>query len=85
MLSNPSDRVPTAAERDGVLLVQVQKSLQQLGYQAVRTLAVQVHQGCLAVQGQVPSYFLRQVALECIKRQDGVTRIIDRIEVRSND
>lgn len=81
MSLSTSRGTPTAADTDLALLLRVQKSLQQPGYQVLRTLAVHIQRGAVLVQGQVPSYFLRQVAIECIKRQAGVTKIVDQIEV----
>ena len=72
---------PKNADTDLALQFQVTKSLQQCGYRDLRPLVVQITRGTASVQGQVSSFFLRQVAVECIKRHAGVTRIIDHIEV----
>ena len=51
------------------------------GYPHHRTLKITTDQGTVTVQGTVPTYYLRQVAIECIKRVTGVVKVIDRIQV----
>lgn len=51
------------------------------GYPHHRTLEITNDQGTVTVQGIVPTYYLRQVAIECIKRVTGVVKVIDRIQV----
>ncbi len=55
--------------------------LRQQGYVRHLELAVTGLQGTVVVEGGLPSYYLRQNAVACIKRVPGVLRVIDRIEV----
>ena len=75
------DQLPDFAEADRDLLLRVKGFLHQRGYGPHRTLAITVERGVVLVRGRVPTYYLRQVAVECIKRVAGVTQLIDRIEV----
>ncbi len=68
-------------ESDYELLQRVTRFLDARGDQPHRSLKLTVEQGTVMVQGRVPSYYLRQIALECIKRVAGVTRIVDQINV----
>jgi DNA-binding response OmpR family regulator len=68
-------------EADRELLQQVKSSLHQLGYRAIGTLEIQIERGTAVLQGRVPTFYLRQIAVECVKRLTGVTQIIDRIDV----
>jgi osmotically-inducible protein OsmY len=68
-------------EADRELLQQVKSSLHQLGYRAIGTLEIQIERGTAVLQGRVPTFYLRQIAVECVKRMTGVTQIIDRIDV----
>lgn len=68
-------------EADHELLQQVKSSLHQLGYRASGTLEIQIERGTAVLQGRVPTFYLRQIAVECVKRVTGVTQIIDRIDV----
>lgn len=81
MPSMHSDRLPDAAEAEHDLLLRVKGFLHQGRYGPHRTLAMSVERGVVVVQGRVPTYYLRQVAVECIKRVAGVTQVIDWIEV----
>lgn len=46
-----------------------------------RELKVSDKRGIAVVQGQLPTFYLRQVAVECIKRVAGVTQVVDLIQV----
>ena len=56
-------------------------TLYQTGYYQHRTLDIEVDHGTVIVEGDVPTWHLRQIALECIRRVAGVVRIVDRIRV----
>ncbi len=55
--------------------------LRQQGFDPLRTLVLSIEDGVVAVRGRVPSYHLRQIAVECIRRVAGVTRVVDQIVV----
>lgn len=68
------------------LLGRIYRLLLQQGYPHHRRLQIRLEQNSaeknvVRVEGQVPSFYLRQVALECIKRVPGVERIIDCMQV----
>ena len=56
-------------------------TLYQTGYYQHRTLEIEVYHVTVIVEGNVPTWHLRQIALECIRRVAGVVRIVDRIRV----
>lgn len=55
--------------------------LRQKGYAHHRTLAIMIDHGTVTAEGSVPTWYLRQIALECIKRVPGVVGVVDRIRV----
>lgn len=59
----------------------VMLALDQKGYPHHRTLEVRTDHGSVIVEGALPTYHLRQVAIECIRGVPGVTSIVDRIRV----
>lgn len=68
------------------LLGRIYRLLLQQGYPHHRRLQIRLEQdtedkNIVRVEGEVPSFYLRQVALECIKRVPGVERIIDCMQV----
>jgi osmotically-inducible protein OsmY len=44
-------------------------------------LEISVERGVVLVQGTVATYYLRQIAIEYIKRVEGAIQVIDQIEV----
>lgn len=62
----------------------VVSSLGQTGYVHHRSLKIRADEGIVFVEGILPTSFMRQVALECIKRVAGVTGVIDRIRVKTD-
>ncbi len=62
----------------------VVNSLGQTGYVHHRSLKIRADEGIVFVEGILPTWFMRQVALECIKRVAGVNGVIDRIQVRTD-
>jgi hypothetical protein len=74
-------QLPDLIEADSALVLRVRDQLHQCGYESLRMLEVRVEQGVVVVQGTVSAYYLRQVAVECIRRVAGLNRLIDQIEV----
>lgn len=68
-------------EFDRDLLRRVKRFLHQKGYAPHRTMEISIEQGVVVVQGRVPTFYLRQIAVECIKHVAGVARVIDLIKV----
>ena len=56
-------------------------SLQQSPYATVRRLSCEMAKGELILQGQVSTFFEKQLAQEAVRRVEGVTRIINEITV----
>lgn len=75
------DQLPYSAEVDRDLRRRVRAFLQQRGYGLQKALEIKAERGAVLVQGQVPTYYLRQIAVELIKRVAGVTRVVDLIQV----
>jgi osmotically-inducible protein OsmY len=76
-----SDKLPDSTEADRGLLQRVKGFLYQRGYAPHRALEIGVERGVVVVQGQVPTFYLRQIAVECIKRVAGVIQVVDLIKV----
>ncbi len=55
--------------------------LGQQGFAPYRTLGLCVENGVVELQGRLPKFHLRQVAVESAKCVTGVTRVVDRIAV----
>jgi osmotically-inducible protein OsmY len=68
-------------EADRELLQIVKNSLHHQGHRSIRTLEIQIERGTAVLQGRVPTFYMRQIAVECVKRVTGVTQIVDRIHV----
>ena len=75
------DELPDSSEADRALLQRVNLLLRQRGYASHRSLEISAEQSVVVVQGRLPTFYLRQIAVECIKRVAGVTHVIDLIEV----
>ncbi len=60
-------------------------ALHQKGYPPHRLLKIKcdpgASEGTVIVEGFLPTYHLRQVALECIRRVPGVSEVVDQIQV----
>jgi hypothetical protein len=76
-----TDNLPDPAEADRVLLQRVKHCLDQRGYAPLRTLEIDVERGVVVVQGSVDTFYLRQIAIACIKRVAPVKQLVDRIKV----
>ena len=59
----------------------VVRTLHQKGYVQHQALNITVEHSTVTVDGSVPTWHLRQIAVECIRRVAGVIRVVDRIRV----
>jgi osmotically-inducible protein OsmY len=59
----------------------IKSAFELRGYSAIKTLLFNVEQGVVTVRGRLPSFYLCQVAIECVKHVPGVVRVINQIEV----
>ena len=75
------ENVPPSKDFDRELLRRVTCFLNQKGHAPLRTLEMTVDRGVVLVRGWVPTFYLRQIASECIKRVAGVAQVVDLIEV----
>lgn len=80
---NKSTLIPTDIfDLRSLLKENVVQVLRKQGYVGSLELEVFVDEGTVSVEGNLPSYYLRQTAVACIKRVTGVQCVIDRITVR---
>lgn len=59
----------------------VVRTLHQRGYGQHQALNITVEHGTVTVEGFVPTWHQRQIAVECVRRVAGVIRVVDRIQV----
>lgn len=78
--SSSSRRQSTAAHWPATG-VEAQRRLQNSPYPSHRRLRCSFRAGVLIVQGQVSSYYLRQMAWALVADLDGVDQFVDRVEV----
>jgi osmotically-inducible protein OsmY len=64
-----------------VVQAEAHSRLRNSGYHALRLVSCDFHEGVLTLRGQVPSFYLKQVAQELIRRLDGAEEINNRLEV----
>lgn len=76
-----TDKLQDPAEEDRALLQRVQRCLDQCGYASLRSLEISVERGVVLIQGRVPTFYLRQIAIGCIMRAACASQVVDRIEV----
>ena len=74
----------TAHYRPGRLTVAeaARERLQHSCYPQLRQVTCHFHEGALILHGQLPSYYLKQLAQEAVMELGGVEEIINRIAVR---
>ena len=58
-----------------------QKELAATGYYPLKALSCRFRDGTLTLQGQVPSYFHKQMAQEAIRRVGSIRAIVNEIQV----
>jgi BON domain len=64
-----------------VLAEAVGRALASTGYLELRNLRVNVIDDLAKLVGQVPSYYLKQLAQSAVKRVPGVARVVNAVEV----
>ncbi len=74
-----TNTLPTTNDRQ--LESRVMSFLQRHRLFSARQLTVRSSQGLVTLSGEVPSFYLRQLCVECSKRVAGVVRVVDRIRV----
>lgn len=71
MNAKAADLANTALQQEVIAAIQQKGELNQ------RELRVHAKQGTVIVEGVLPTYYLRQLTLECIKRVPGVISVVD--------
>ena len=64
-----------------VVQAEAQSRLRKSGYHELRFVSCEFHEGVLTLRGQVPSFYLKQVAQELIRGLDGAEEVNNRLEV----
>ncbi len=59
----------------------VVRTLHQRGYGKHQALNISVEHATVTVEGFVPTWHQRQIAVECVRRVVGVNRVVDRLQV----
>lgn len=60
---------------------EAQVCLEQSAYALLRQVLVEFERGVLVLRGTLPTFYHKQLAQEAVRRVDGVTSVINRIEV----
>jgi osmotically-inducible protein OsmY len=68
--------------QDRELEQRVTEYLQGLHRLPLRNIAVAANHGTVTLRGTLPSFYEKQLCLGCLPQVDGVSRLVDRIEVR---
>jgi len=55
------------------------------GHAPVRRLSVSAKDGVVCLRGTVPTYYVRQLGVECARRVAGVRELVDQIEVAHSE
>lgn len=76
---------PLSGDRDAArrteLTERVRDRLRQSGHYAMRTVTCDDEEGTLVLNGRLPSFYYKQLAQEVVLNVEGVTRLVNRIEV----
>ena len=66
---------------DNKALDEAQRRLQASGYRALRSISCEYHEGMFVLRGKVPSFYMKQVAQELVRSVEGVSTIVNCLEV----
>jgi osmotically-inducible protein OsmY len=78
-----SDHPDREHDEFGAAIVRrAQERLTLSPYAALGRVTSSYHQGALELRGCLPSHYLKQVAQELVSRIEGVSHVINQIEVR---
>lgn len=76
-----SDELPQA-QREQEITAHINAELGNSSYYAIRRVLCEFRDGILILRGQVPSYFLKQIAQTVVRRgSNGSVRIDNQLEV----
>ena len=63
------------------ILREVRQRLHARGYEELRSITCEYHEGMLILRGRLSSHYLKQLAQEAIRTQPGVTIIVNATDV----
>ncbi len=69
---------------DAILAARADQRIRSNPYLALRNITCEVLEGTLVLRGQLPTYYLKQVASAAVAGLDGIERIVNLIEVVSS-
>ena len=70
-----------ATETLSAVLELAQRRLWEARFRFSRSISCQYHEGVLLLRGQVPTYYLKQIAQTVVARVPGVEHVDNRIHV----
>lgn len=81
----PSQRqeeaVQTRISTDKRAADEAQRGLQASSYPALRRISCEHHEGMLVLRGKVPTFYMKQLAQEAVRKIEGVGAIVNSLEV----
>jgi len=69
------------SDKSEEVVQQAQVCLEQSPYSLLRHVSVDYERGVLFLRGTLPNYYHKQLAQEAVRRVDGVTHVVNQIEV----
>ena len=63
------------------ILGEARQRLQARGYEELRSITCEYHEGMIILRGRLSSFYLKQLAQEAIRTQPGVTIIVNTTNV----
>jgi osmotically-inducible protein OsmY len=76
-----NDVLVKAASADEDLRQRVCRCLAHSGHHPARSLDVRASGGTVTLRGNVPTYYVRQLAIACVQRVAGVRCVVDEIQM----
>lgn len=74
----PAQRAPSEAAR---MVRMAQNCLRASGYRALAKISCEYHEGVLILRGNVPTFYMKQVAQTQVKEMAGVQQVDNRLSV----
>jgi osmotically-inducible protein OsmY len=76
--------VSTITQKNELLREQLLQTLDAIGYAALRNIDCRVEKGIVRLIGDVPSFYVKQVAQSAVQNLAGVQEIRNELQVRPN-
>lgn len=70
-------------EIPSAIVARAEQALRNNGYALLKEIRCTFHEGILVLHGQLPSFFLKQLAQSCVIGLPGVVQVLNRTEVVS--